>query len=217
MEYAPFGDFADFLLKKKFQKDEILARTLFHQLIEGMEYLHAQGISHMDLKLENLLLGEDLKLKIADFDLAFIDGDKTIRGKGTCNYRAPELRNKSCMDPKKADIYSAGILLFTFKSGGFPCVEDMLIEGHKLYDLMLEENSKFWDVHNKIHKRKVHFDDDFKQLFVSMVKQNPDERCTILQIKRSKWYQGLTYTETELANKLAEYGVYKNDADVMVD
>jgi len=209
MEYAPFGDFAEILIEKQIYRDEVLVRTLFRQLIEGIEFLHSKGITHMDIKLENLLLGENFKLKIADFDLSFIEGDKSLRGKGTCNYRPPELRNKSCKVAKTVDIYSAGIILFAFKTGGFPGIEDATIEGYNLYELMINGDEKFWEAHNKIQKRKMDFDDDFKELFMSMVKLNPTERCTIEEIKNNGWYQGPIYAPEELPAKMAEFGIFK--------
>ena len=56
MEYAPYKDFCQAILDYDiFEDDEVLVRTYFHQLIEGIEYLHGKGIAHLDLKLENLL------------------------------------------------------------------------------------------------------------------------------------------------------------------
>lgn len=40
------------------------------QVLEGLEYLHAQKIIHRDLKLGNLFLGDNLSLKMGDFGLA---------------------------------------------------------------------------------------------------------------------------------------------------
>jgi len=214
MELAPYGDFADFLLNKRFYRDEKLARTYFQQLIEGLEYLHSKGVAHMDLKLENLLLGADCKLKIADFDLAWVEGDRTVRGKGTCNYRSPELMERNCEDPKAADIYSAGVILFTFKTGGFPCLEDTLVENEDLYGLMFDEEEKFWEVHNNIHKSKIQFEDDFKELFMSLVKANSNERATISDIKKSKWYQGPVYTPEELTKKLKDFGIFRHREEI---
>ena len=53
--------------------DEIMARSIFKRVLLGMTYLHNTGITHRDMKLENLLLGErhDLdSVKICDLGLA---------------------------------------------------------------------------------------------------------------------------------------------------
>ena len=46
---------------------EPVARYYFKQLLEGLEYCHNKGVAHRDLKLENLLIDDQFKLKIADF------------------------------------------------------------------------------------------------------------------------------------------------------
>lgn len=65
-------------------------------MIEGLSYLHNQGICHRDMKPENLLYDDDFILKIADFGFAkAISGDngdgllKTILG--TESYMCPEI------------------------------------------------------------------------------------------------------------------------------
>jgi len=88
---APYGDFLDLIIHYRVPFDEILVRTYFHQLIEGLEYLHESGVCHLDIKTENLLLGADFKLKITDFDLSYIAGDEKIKSFGTKFFRAPEL------------------------------------------------------------------------------------------------------------------------------
>jgi len=93
MEYIPHADFGTLHKKIAFSEDEKLVRTYFKQMISAIEYLHKTGIAHMDIKLENLMLGEGYKLKVIDFDFAAQLRDKTIYGKGTKNYRAPELKD----------------------------------------------------------------------------------------------------------------------------
>lgn len=46
------------------------AKRFFHQLMNGVEYLHNKGVAHRDLKPENLLLDERDNLKISDFGMA---------------------------------------------------------------------------------------------------------------------------------------------------
>jgi len=202
MELAACGDFADLVRQKKIFKDQTLSRTYFHQLVEGVKYLHNNGIAHMDLKLENFLLGKDLNLKIIDFDLSYKDGEPRIRSKGTPNYRAPEVRNMVCVNAISADIYSMGIILFALKTGGLPYLEDSLVDGHNLYELMMNESEQFWEIHQQLQGDQVEFDEDFKTLFMSMVRPNPSERITLNGIKKSKWYQEPIYTNKDLSATL---------------
>jgi len=50
---------------KKFDENE--SRFLIKQLLLAIEYLHSRKIVHWDIKLENMILNEDLNLKIIDF------------------------------------------------------------------------------------------------------------------------------------------------------
>jgi len=118
MEYAKHGDFFNALITRRIPFDEVMVRTYFRQLIEGMEALHSKEAAHLDLKLENLLIGDDFTLKITDFDLSYMSEDGQVVTKGTKNYRAPEIIEGSCTDPYAADIYSAGVILYLLKTGG---------------------------------------------------------------------------------------------------
>jgi len=209
MEYAPYGDFFDFVTKHREEIDEKLVRTYFRQLINGIEYLHSCRVAHLDLKPENLLLGADFNLKIADFDLSHVCGDSKILSRGTRYYRGPEFFKSGSSDPEikspfPSDIYSAGIILFILKSGGiYPHAETNTLEGIDLVDLMYNNNAEFWKKHCEIQERKESFfDKDFRDLFNAMVKANPEERITIKQIKQSKWYNQAIYTPAELQKKM---------------
>jgi len=209
MEFAPHGDFFDFITKNREQLDERLARTYFRQLIDGIEYLHASGVAHLDLKPENLLIGADFNLKIADFDLSHVYGDSKILSRGTKYYRGPEFFKSGPSDPQlknpsTADIYSAGAVLFILKSGGiYPHSENNTLEGVDLVNLLYHDNGQFWKQHTEIQdKPESFFDRDFKELFNNMVKFDPQERWTISKIKESKWYNGPVYTPMELQRKM---------------
>jgi carbon catabolite-derepressing protein kinase len=160
----------------------------------------------MDLKLENLLLGRDYVLKIADFDLSHFESDKKILSKGTKYYRGPEVREAKCTNTKAADIYAAGVILFTFKTRGIlPHSEDNLVNKTNFSALLHSGDAKFWTKHIEIQKKDLSFfDEDFKELFIGMTKVNPEDRMTLDMIKKSKWYNGPSYTPEELKNRLAK-------------
>jgi len=209
MEYAPFGDFFDFVTKHRDSLDEKLVRSYFRQLINGIEYLHSCRVAHLDLKPENLLLGADFNMKIADFDLSHVCGDSKILSRGTRYYRGPEFFKSSSGDPEirspfSSDVYSAGIILFILKSGGiYPHAENNTLEGIDLVDLMYNDNAEFWRKHCEIQEKSESFyDKSFRELFNAMVKFNPDERITLKEIKQSKWYNGPVYTPVELQKKM---------------
>lgn len=75
-EYMQNGELFNYIIQRKkllvsysrLPEDE--ARTIFHQLIEGVEYMHQAGIAHRDLKPENILIDYDGKVKIIDFGLS---------------------------------------------------------------------------------------------------------------------------------------------------
>lgn len=206
-EYTPNKTFFEVFETFKITFDEKLARTYFHQLMSGVEYLHLNGVSHLDLKLENLLLGTDFTLKITDFDLSYKKSDKQICTTGTKFYRAPELINKKCTETENLDIYSAGIILFLFKTGGIlPHLEEGLVYGVNLLKLLENDSQAFWDAHCKFQRKPCDFfDSDFKNLFQSMTALNPNKRATVQQIKASNWYNGPIYSDQEVCQILNQY------------
>jgi protein-serine/threonine kinase len=72
MEYCQEGDLFN-LVQKGYLKnpDRLNDRLcLFKQLVQGIYYLHEHGIAHRDIKLENLLMTNQSKLKITDFGVS---------------------------------------------------------------------------------------------------------------------------------------------------
>ena len=58
------------MLKHRKTLTEPEVRYYMNQLVSGVKYIHHADIVHRDLKLGNMLLNDDMQLKIADFGLA---------------------------------------------------------------------------------------------------------------------------------------------------
>lgn len=69
MEYVPCGTLFN-LCEKNGPMGENIGRFFLHQIVDILKYMHDQDIVHRDLKLENILLTEDLTVKFADFGFA---------------------------------------------------------------------------------------------------------------------------------------------------
>ncbi len=202
-EYASFGDFFD-VVTKGLLTHEILVRTYFHQLIEGIEYIHSEGVAHLDLKLENIMLSDDLQLKIIDFDQAQATTDKRITSGGTMSYRAPEVMNGTCSNMTVADIYSAGVILFCFKAKEFPFSEkeDPTCKDIKCYTTFHNNNQRFWQGKAETKKDRAFFSEDFIELVNGMLNKDPSKRLKIKEIKASRWYNGPVLDQDGLKHEM---------------
>lgn len=88
-------------------------KTLLHQLVSGVDYLHAHWILHRDLKTSNLLLSNRGVLKIADFGMARYYGNpppKMTQLVVTLWYRAPELLLGAEKYGAAVDMWSVGCI-----------------------------------------------------------------------------------------------------------
>ncbi|CAM0946399.1 unnamed protein product [Alopecurus aequalis] len=124
-EYMSQGTLRMYLHKKdpySLSPETVLRLAL--DVARGMEYLHAQGVIHRDLKSHNLLLNEDMRVKVADFGTSCLEAHSSRAGAGaaggaegkgtnmgTYRWMAPEMvRDKPCT--RKVDVYSFGVVLW---------------------------------------------------------------------------------------------------------
>lgn len=115
------------------------AREVMRTLIEAIQYMHSQGVVHLDLKAENLMLSDpkpgpkekreqDLTaIKLIDFGLSCRVNDEyggVTLGAGTPSYMSPEYLVVNPVYGKPADCWAMGVLAFTLLAGQMPFAGD---------------------------------------------------------------------------------------------
>jgi len=89
--------------------------------------MHAQGVSHRDIKLENIFIGDDFALRLGDFSYAAKtrcpqSGQEVVHTDqpGTKFYVAPEIMRGKPYLGRPADVFSLGVTLFMMVMGQNP-------------------------------------------------------------------------------------------------
>jgi beta-lactam-binding protein with PASTA domain/tRNA A-37 threonylcarbamoyl transferase component Bud32 len=104
------------------------AVDLLEPVLRALAAAHAAGLVHRDVKPENVLLGDDGRVKVADFGLARAIESSNLTATtglliGTVAYLAPEQVEHGRSDTR-TDVYAAGILLFELLTGVPPYSSD---------------------------------------------------------------------------------------------
>ena len=176
MEYCKRGELFDYIVdNERLTEDE--ASIFFYQLINGVEYIHSKGFAHRDLKPENLLLTKDKTLKIIDFGLSHeFDGSSLLKTKcGSPSYASPEILKGRPYDGFKTDIWCCGIILFAMICGYLPFDGD---NNKILFKNIIECKLNIPDF----------LDESTQELIKRILVAEPDDRITIDEIKKHKFY-----------------------------
>ncbi|KAI0206098.1 hypothetical protein F4808DRAFT_191768 [Astrocystis sublimbata] len=101
---------------------ENLVGVYMTQVLQGLQYLHDQGVIHRDIKGANILTTKDGKVKLADFGVStstLAGPDKEAQVVGTPYWMAPEIIELSGATPA-SDIWSLGCTVIELLSGRPP-------------------------------------------------------------------------------------------------
>jgi serine/threonine protein kinase len=127
MEYLEGMDLCDFISKNPtfFMNNPKIFWIVIKSVLEGLAYLHSQGIAHMDIKPENVFIlldneGNIIGVRLIDLGLSMKVDEKTKCFRGTSTYMAPEFFHFCWSTGFPADIWSLGITAFAMLMASLP-------------------------------------------------------------------------------------------------
>jgi serine/threonine protein kinase len=100
------------------------AMGVFGEVLAAIDYAHSEGVIHRDIKPSNVLITAGGRVKLTDFGIALLVGDKRLTASqsaiGTPTYMSPEqiLRPRSV--DHRTDIYSAAVVFYEMLAGRPP-------------------------------------------------------------------------------------------------
>ncbi|KXJ94220.1 kinase-like domain-containing protein [Microdochium bolleyi] len=162
---------------------EAMCRTWFRDLILGIEYLHAQGVVHRDIKPDNLLLAADDCLKIVDFGVSEMfekpDHMMTKKSAGSPAFLPPELcvARHGDVSGTAADIWSMGVTLYCLRYGKLPFNKQGVLE---MYEAIRNEEVPIPAGEDPI----------FVDLLSRILDKNPETRISMPELRNHPWVTG---------------------------
>ena len=192
MDYAKYGDLENF--QKTIIPNKNISETLLAffalQILEGLLYCHQNKVIHMDIKQQNILIYDDLNIKITDFSVSqsydhLQSGDKfQLPLFGTVLYMSPEVLCLMKIDVdelNKTDIFSLGVVLYNLAFKSFP------------YKWEVSDRKNFISILKKLLKNELSIpnDSNYSNLFKNFIKGLLDKdikcRLSICQALNDPW------------------------------
>lgn len=156
------------------------ARFVFAQVVEAIHYLDSQGVSHCDIKDENILVDSYLNVKLVDFGSAVVVDPAETRPLytlffGTTAYAASEVLQKKPYRAPPAEIWTLGVLLSYLLTGAspFPTERDA-IAGR----VLLATHAS------------AYVCESAEQLMLRCLDPDPERRADIDEVRAHQWLDG---------------------------
>ncbi len=188
--------------RKPFEENQ--TKLLFKDMVNGINYIHSEGIAHRGLSPRSFVIDSNNKVMICGFDFPCISKfkfDKTMATLlcGVIDYMSPEMvgfRDGICYDAKALDIYSLGVILFEMINLSKPFGEYI----HELIaNLPIDVSARLGDEHyikrqfDRDYKYKPEIDRKIskavKDLIHKLLEPNPELRITAKEVLSHRWLQ----------------------------
>jgi len=189
LEYTPHGDLMMLLLRVASSPQPVLpahlARSYARQFLVGLAACHARHVYHRDLKPDNLLVARDGSLRLADFGISMIcpRASTVVSKSGTPRYMPPEvllLLNSGLCNLEKADIWSAGVVIFAILVGRHPMQTASMADWF-FKRIAAGRWDQFWEGHMRIGADCLPCQED-RRFIERMLSPRPAQRPSIASL-----------------------------------
>lgn len=192
MRFADNGDLLDFV-KRNGVVPENQSKLWFRQMATGLQYLHFKNIAHRDLKCENILLSRRFNVKLADFGFARycqdLEGRRVLSMTycGSAAYAAPEVVSGTPYNPKLADVWSLGIILFIMLNASMP------FDDSNLRKLLKDQVSRNWVFRSRVKESVTAV---AKSIVRQILEPDMTQRLTLERVMSHDWVKNKAKTSS---------------------
>jgi tRNA A-37 threonylcarbamoyl transferase component Bud32 len=188
LEYVGPMTLAHYLENKKHDKGALAedeAARIFHEVGQGLAYLHSKRIYHRDVKLHNVMIGKQGQVKIIDLGYG-VETEKGVKVDtfcGTPSYMSPEVIAREAYIPEKYDVWSFGVCLFKAIVGRFPFVG-------------LNPNNLFFLIKKAKYELPPTVSSEARTLIAALLHPDPEARPTMKEALQFKWFDKVNFEST---------------------
>jgi calcium-dependent protein kinase len=199
MELMQGGELLQHLIRNG-PYSEAQAAGFILQFAEGISFVHASGVTHADLKLENLIMSsiqdDDAKLKLVDFGCSVLSEESESKQRdilGTTAYWSPELCENGALPTHAADMWAVGCIVFILLTGSHPFDKNCDSTDEDIKNTLVQIKNGSRTIDEVVFDERINgLSDSCVQMMKKLMDPDPNKRMTSNEFLRHPWVQGLT-------------------------